>query len=101
MYRRLSLQFHQFELSLKAFSILLNTIFPSGKFQPVPKDNKKDPEYLRVTEVAATFSVTERTVWRWLKNKYIESIRLGGRTVFDKVYLLEHVAANKANKNIR
>lgn len=46
----------------------------------IDKNDVEVPEYV-VPTVAATFDVTERTVWRWVEQGLLEYHRLGPRLV--------------------
>jgi len=52
-----------------------------------------DPLAYGVKDAAAAMSVSEWTVWAWIREKKISAIKLGGRTVIARTELLRLLEA--------
>lgn len=53
------------------------------------------PKYLTVEEAASMFRVKRQTIYKWICEKRIPSISLGGRTLFDEADLIAWTEACK------
>lgn len=38
-------------------------------------------KYYRIKEAAALFSISEKTIRRWITERYIKAVRIGGRSI--------------------
>ena len=53
-----------------------------------PRPPLPDPLAYGVKDAAVALSVSESTVWAWIREKKITAIKLGGRTVIARTELL-------------
>jgi len=53
------------------------------------------PKYLTVEEAASMFRVKRQTIYKWICEKRIPSVSLGGRTLFDEADLMAWAEACK------
>lgn len=56
---------------------------------PAPRPPLPDPLAYGVKDAALAMSVSEWTVWAWIREKKITAIKLGGRTVIARTELLK------------
>jgi excisionase family DNA binding protein len=61
---------------------------PANDDKPRPRDPLPDPLAYGVKDAARAMSVSEGTVWTWIRERKVSAVRLGGRTVIAREELL-------------